>query len=719
MRHKIICGHVLDVLKTMPDESVDTIVTSPPYWGLRSYLPDDHPDKEKEIGLEPTLDLYLDHLLEVMRELKRVLKKTGTIWWNHGDNYGTSGSYSTRASMGAPTTDVGLFGGGRRVRNRDIVPVDKAIPPKCMALQNYRFILRCVDELGLILRNVIIWHKCLGSNVPIYAKSNGKIIRTRVKDLAKLPLDNLYLPTPDGWKRIVRIEKQPLGDLLTVHLRNGVAIEVTPEHRFLVNGKLIEARYLAKGMVIEHGRLSDEKGTQLGNYENGWIVGFWLAEGNYEHEREAIRFSIHKDETEYANKIRVWGEKYAGKFRKHTYDNYSAVIVNGAVPIAIIRHYTSRSGAKHKRLSSNAFSESNEFLRGILDGFLAGDGYWDEKNNRWRFRITANRDLIDDLRVICNRLEYFMRARLRHGKGFGKEHLIFDIEIRRTRTGHFNQKDDYEIMRIEKTKGISYEIEIEDPHVFILPDGTLTHNSNHMPSSVKDRFTNAYEPVFMLVKSKKYYFDLDAVRVPHKYPNLSENNKRPFRSGLGQEQRERGGQHPLGKNPGDVWAIPTQPFPEAHFATFGEKLIAPMIKAGCPQWICRACGKPRERIVKITINEDKVPDKWKKTYRGEVELPNSPTQRSVSELYKEALSKERYTVGWTDCGCGAGWESCVVLDPFAGSGTVGVVAERLGRNSILIDINKEYCEMALRRLKPLVAQKKLTGEESIIETEGF
>jgi len=89
MKHEIICGHVLDVLKTLPEESIDTVVTSPPYWGLRSYLPDDHPDKQKEIGLEPTLDLYINHLIEVMSELKRILKRGGSyilesrrlLWW--------------------------------------------------------------------------------------------------------------------------------------------------------------------------------------------------------------------------------------------------------------------------------------------------------------------------------------------------------------------------------------------------------------------------------------------------------------------------------------------------------------------------------------------------------------------------------------------------------------------------------------------------------------
>ena len=61
----------------------------------------------------------------------------------------------------------------------------------------------------------------------------------------------------------------------------------------------------------------------------------------------------------------------------------------------------------------------------------------------------------------------------------------------------------------------------------------------------------------------------------------------------------------------------------------------------------------------------------------------------------------------------------MVLDPFGGSGTVGIVAEKLGRNSILIDLNKEYCEMAYKRLKSVAAQVKLGEEPSIIERVGF
>ena len=81
--------------------------------------------------------------------------------------------------------------------------------------------------------------------------------------------------------------------------------------------------------------------------------------------------------------------------------------------------------------------------------------------------------------------------------------------------------------------------------------------------------------------------------------------------------------------------------------------------------------------------------------------------------------KEVNVDGWTNCGCNAGWEAGVVLDPFGGSGTVGLVAERLGRNSISIDLNKEYCEMAYQRIKEIAAQTKLGEEPSTIERIGF
>jgi len=526
----LYCANVLEILSKFPAESIDCIITSPPYWGLRDYgkqartiwngdeickhewesivLPNpggipkkkcgvgnwdrqiENPEfavKGKpwesffckkcgawygQLGLEPTLDLYIKHLFEIMKKLKRILKETGVIFWNHNDCYGSH-------SIGKG--NIGGIEGKRKKENSKYANSIKAqslnklvsVKDKCMALQNYRFILKCVDELGLILRNIIIWYK-----------------------------------------------------------------------------------------------------------------------------------------------------------------------------------------------------------------------------------------------------------------------------------------------------------------------------PNHMPSSVKDRFTNAYEPVFMLVKNKKYWFDLDAVRVPHKTPfeklpqkfGRLDPNKKGAQNAMSGIIKYQAFGHPLSKNPGDLWEIPTQPFLEAHFATFPEKLVEPMIKCACPQWICKKCGFIRERVYEkleiigkekpasskfvnsfinspggrrhyISIQRKYKPDQkeiarfikkhidsekkkeldkefgrttwehWVRTDDTGACLPSPEQYLKLKEIlklpntYDEVMlttvkvivddkGNKNVTIGWTDCGCNAGWESGIVLDPFMGSGTVAVVAERLNRRWIGIEINPEYCEIAKRRILKETRQLK-------------
>ena len=370
--NEIVCGDSLEVLREFPSESVDCIITSPPYWGLRDYGVDG------QLGLEPTLELYIEHMLEITAELQRVLKKTGVLFWNHGDSYAT---HSNKNGEGEIRSDSSMLK-GTRLDNVQRRCCAKEVPRKCMVLQNYRLILKMVDEQGWILRNDIIWHK-----------------------------------------------------------------------------------------------------------------------------------------------------------------------------------------------------------------------------------------------------------------------------------------------------------------------------PNHMPSSVKDRFTSAHEPVFMLTKNQRYWFDLAAVRKPHQ--NVENCRLRVKRHDCTSDQYSKHSHgpddyHPLGKNPGDVWRINTHPFPDAHFATFPEKLITPMIKAACPGEICKKCGNPRERILEV---------EYEKTFSETVKERDIGSWRNwQGERYKVI---NRQTVGWSDCGCGAGWESGVALDPFLGSGTVAKVALKLRRNFVGIDISKEYCEMALKRIKPHLDQTRL------------
>ena len=393
-------------------------------------------------------------------------------------------------------------------------------------------------------------------------------------------------------------------------------------------------------------------------------------------------------------------------------------------------------------------------------------------------------------------------------------------------------------------------IQMVDKQGWVLRNRIIWYKPNSMPSSVRDRFKNSYEPVYMFVKnnipqyyyntqtgeskdkailikngkegidwrwlnekqksywrSVKYYFDLDAVRLPHKTESL-EKYQRQINVGLDGGNRESkyigtefdgvlggkktplpnwfkeqhgidkdykeelderqqnllgddikkeektvpkyakgsefekkygepwdrfgkntnkfkkqnwdikeeqkkavekegkigsaqriesffdkygGKTNSMGKNPGDVWKISTHPFPDAHFATFPEKLIEPMILSSCPKWICKKCKKARIRIVNLgkvlmTGRSDK----------GKLSKSEAFTKEHHGHQFKQ---HEHQTTSWSKCQCNDKFEAGIVLDPFSGSCTTGIVAKRLGFNYIMIDINPDYCKMGEQRLR--------------------
>jgi DNA modification methylase len=117
----------------------------------------------------------------------------------------------------------------------------------------------------------------------------------------------------------------------------------------------------------------------------------------------------------------------------------------------------------------------------------------------------------------------------------------------------------------------------------------IWHKPNPMPESVTDRCTKAHEYIFLLAKSQKYYFDNEIIREPIKDTNigqisaLARERQGPVDRGNGAKIVTRHYKEIKGANKRSVWTITTKPFKEAHFATFPEKLIEPMIKAGCPE----------------------------------------------------------------------------------------------------------------------------------------
>lgn len=245
---------------------------------------------------------------------------------------------------------------------------------------------------------------------------------------------------------------------------------------------------------------------------------------------------------------------------------------------------------------------------------------------------------------------------------------------------------------------------------WILRNDIIWHKPNPMPSSVKDRLNTTYEHLFHFAKARKYYYDLDAIRTPYKPLNRWGGNlvkiPKETKTDLDNQPyavqyRERLLQPNIkGKNPGDVRTIPTRSFKGAHFAVFPEELLMKPLKSSCPTQICKKCGKARERIIKVNNPSKEYADNDGLVDANKIQKTSNP--QSIQSLHRntspDGKTKGVYysgeTIGWSDCGCNAGFDSGVVLDPFAGRGTVGKVARKLGMYFILFDIKPEYCEMA-------------------------
>jgi len=202
---------------------------------------------------------------------------------------------------------------------------------------------------------------------------------------------------------------------------------------------------------------------------------------------------------------------------------------------------------------------------------------------------------------------------------------------------------------------------------------------NPMPESVRDRPTKAHEYVFLLSKSAHYFYDAAAIAE---------------RATTGDMRNRR-----------SVWTIATQPFPDAHFAVMPESLVEPCVLAGTSGGgACAECGAPRARVVERVRTLDGEP----------AVLPPMRTTSIAAPDSSQGVGHQRTTTRVTM----AGWlptcrhrdgatVPCVVLDPFAGAGTVSLVAHRLDRDWIGIEKNPEYVEIARRRLTETISQGRL------------
>jgi len=248
---------------------------------------------------------------------------------------------------------------------------------------------------------------------------------------------------------------------------------------------------------------------------------------------------------------------------------------------------------------------------------------------------------------------------------------------------------------------------------------SISFNSKYtgscLPESCKDRPTKSHEYLFLLTKSPKYFYDKEAVQ--EKAQDWGSRNRDEFRGGTTDPKLKHHGLADCdfsasGRNLRSVWTVNPKPFKGAHFATFPEKLIEPCIKAGTSEYgCCVNCGKPYKRIT-VKGNAD---EEHKKTcgadsngeYLGLATKDyDSARAQNASEVKARILAGmvKTKTTGWKkDCKCLTNdIKPCVVLDPFFGAGTTGVVSKKLGRSWVGIDLNPEYCEIARTRINEVL-----------------
>lgn len=222
---------------------------------------------------------------------------------------------------------------------------------------------------------------------------------------------------------------------------------------------------------------------------------------------------------------------------------------------------------------------------------------------------------------------------------------------------------------------------------WIWRDEIIWHAPNKMPESVRDRCTKAHEFVFMLTKSKRYYYDARAIKEPNKSPigtprgpKIYQNAQLGARNGLGESTL--GGASGAFVQKRSVWAINTEQNRENHFAAFPKKLVLPCILAGTSSGgCCSECGAPRRRLV----DSDGV-----KTTGWEPSCGCIKRYATGHGDYAETTPATR---------------PCVVLDCFGGTGTTAAVALANGRHAITMDLNPEYVEYIRRKTGRAIAKR--------------
>jgi hypothetical protein len=564
-------------------------MTSPPYWALRDY------GAKGQLGLEPDFREYVSKLLMIFDELKRVLKRTGSFYLNMGDTYSGGGSHS---KLGGVETWGKLNGMKEGFPDKSPqASITNVIPAKSMIGIPWRVALGLID----------------GESNDIY-------------ELRK----NLTSQEQEDLLSVIHMNKS----LQHQENHDNYSVQELRQAERILPGLWEEVEDRAQGRIQEkNGGMAKKQSRQNKTVFPEILLDSPRKRNSSVHERECETPST----TKTASSHSLW-------------ERSADMRVLGGIqnPFPFNRpHQWQRQPAQ----------EGSEKIRVDL-------------------RVAEPRRLPNGLQGPMHELQF------RNGP-------LWNVPSSRGKR--------IRLRKYQIPTGFLRFFKLVKPERWILRNAIVWSKPNSMPASVKDRLSNSYEHIFHFVKSRKYYYDLDAIRVPHKfspksfnirvrdaqksrlkskwgvlaqasheevkaydekiYPKYPPHEPRHFQLlSMGIRHGGHTGKtvrhdHPLGKNPGDVWEINSKPHSFAHFAVYPEEICVRPIVSSCPERVCVKCGSPQ-------------------------------------------LKAQR-------CDCDADFRPGIVLDMFAGSGTTLVVAKRLGRDFVGIELNPEYVKIAKQRLAKL------------------
>lgn len=587
-----------------PDDSVDLIVTSPPYFALRSYQ-DGGEHYAGQVGDEPTPAEFIDSLLEVTRECVRVLKPSGSLWVNLGDKYvadnrGSGGDVKRGPAKHAPRGPAGFVTGGMRQKSLMGLP--------------WRYAIRCIDELGLILRAEVIW-----------SKPNG--LPESVTDRVRRSHEQWFCFEQSG----------------------GVESAAQSFPFCPLCGRPVDARATLVARLKEV-----DRGVESANLPD--------------HVR---------------SEDGVDGQDARG-------GDHDVAVRLGGSPVPVLEALDAKVGVDAAHLVEDGcvpVVDADAKDRTALSAHQ-GDGAF----------------AVDDASEPSDVCECVGHPVIVNDEPWIPQSLAAEI-MQRVADG---------------------EIDPQQAADFLSGDYVRNH-------SVWFHFT--LQP--------RYYSAVDTIREQHassdaKVSGGGQGQRLGMAAMKGQTLSDAQQHHPLGKLPGSVWEIATQPLkvPDHlgidHFAAFPMEWPRRIIRGWSPREVCTACGEGRRPIVSSVALDMSRPQARRAheiatkaglteqhfeallsvgvSDTGRGKATQSGTGKNTAEVYALAdharaalggYAREyllRRPTGFTDvCACpdtSAPTTPGVVLDPFGGTGTTALLAKANGRHGISVDMSADYCRLA-------------------------